>query len=153
MAKSKAAKISKSAPAPAPAPNPTLDNKILAVLAANLRALRKAKGWSQADLAGRTNVHVTHVSRVELGMYMPSLEFALNAATALGVNVEALITPADQAIADVRVEDLEMSQRLRLLDLLDKRDRDALFIVIDAFLTKHRIRQFLNDNPPASSLP
>ena len=151
MTKSQSAKTEKNR-APA-VTNPAPDNKILAILAANLRSLRKAKGWSQTELAERTSVHVTHISRVELGMYMPSLEFALNAAHALGVSVEALISPPEQALADVRSQDLEMAQRLRLLELLDKRERDAIFIVIDAFLTKQRIRNFLDQNPIASALP
>lgn len=144
MNKPKTGKPTKNVPIPTThAP----DKDMLAVLATNLRSLRKAKGWSQADLAQRTDVHLTHISRVELGIYMPSLDFAFKAARALEVTVETLISPPQHPLAEVRIEDLDMSQRLKLLQLLDPREREALFTVIDAFLTKHRIRQFLDQNP------
>jgi transcriptional regulator with XRE-family HTH domain len=130
-----------------PATSHAPDKNMLSALATNLRALRKAKGWSQADLAQRTDVHLTHISRVELGIYMPGLDFALKAARALEVTVEALISNPEHPLADVHIADLDMAQRLKLLQLLDPHERDALFTIIDAFLTKHRIRQFLDQNP------
>jgi ribosome-binding protein aMBF1 (putative translation factor) len=46
----------KTDPAPEEAASP---------LGSNLRELRKARGWSQAELAERIDAHLTHVSRVE----------------------------------------------------------------------------------------
>jgi transcriptional regulator with XRE-family HTH domain len=119
------------------------EKQILAILAANLRRQRKARGWTQADLAHHINAHVTHVSRIELETYMPSLDFAIKAANAFGVSIESLITPEGKP-ADLHINDLAMSERLKLLDSLDSHERDALFTIIDALLTKHRIRQFLD---------
>lgn len=123
------------------------DPKLASVLAANLRAYRKAKGWSQADLAEHTGTHLTNVSRIELGVYLPSVEFVVKAARAFGVGVDILLTPPEDGPKEVRIEDVEMGQRLQMLEKLEKQERDALITVIDSMLTKHRIKQFLEDKP------
>ena len=141
--KPKTEKLPPTKPGQEKAPAP--DKPILATLAANLRSLRKARAWTQADLAHHTNVHVTHVSRIELEIYMPSLDFAIKAAAAFGVSVESLISAPSSP--DLHIKDIAISERLKLLDNLDAQERDALFTIIDALLTKHRIRQFLDAKP------
>lgn len=130
-------------------PNPKKEDAspVLSALAINLRALRKAKGWSQADLASRIGVHLTHVSRVELKMYLPSVDFVVKAADAFGVSVDGLLKSQEDGLQEVKIEDLELGERLRLLEKLEKPERDALITVIDSMLTKHRIRQFLEEKP------
>lgn len=39
-----------------------------------IKNLRKNNKWSQAELAGRVDVHVTHISRLETQRYAPLLE-------------------------------------------------------------------------------
>jgi len=115
----------------------------LSPLARNLRALRSERGWSQAQLADRIGVHLTHVSRVETGKYTPGLEFVVEAARAFGITVDQLISEHPHDLQEVRLEDKELSERLRLLEALDPRDREALFTIMDAVLTKQRMKQVL----------
>jgi len=112
-------------------------------LARNLRALRSERGWSQAELAERIGVHLTHVSRVETGKYTPGLEFVVEAARAFGITVDQLVSEHPDDLQEVRLEDKELSERLRLLESLDPRDREALFTIMDAVLTKQRMKQVL----------
>ncbi len=96
-----------------------------------MRRERKARGWTQADLAHHINAHVTHVSPIELEMYMPSLielemympslDFAIKAAHAFGVSLESLIAPEGKP-ADLHINVLAMSERFKLLDCLDSHD-------------------------------
>jgi transcriptional regulator with XRE-family HTH domain len=116
-------------------------------LAGNIRQLRKARGWSQSDLAERIGVHLTHVSRVETGKYIPSLDFVVRAAQAFGIAVDALLFKREDNARDVRIEDKNLAERLRLLESLDKDERDALIKVIDSMLTKHRMRELLEQSP------
>lgn len=113
-------------------------------LAANMRALRKAAGWSQSDLAERIGVHLTHVSRVETGKYTPGLDFVVKAAKAFGVSVDQLVSEDDDGLSEVRIEDKDLAERLALLESLDAEERDALIKVIDSMLTKQRMRQVLD---------
>lgn len=118
-------------------PDPTIQT-----LAQNLKALRKARGWSQADLAHRTGVHITHVSRVETGKYLPAIDFVMKTAKAFGVSLDQLLGDLEEQ-PEITIEDKDLAERVRLLESLAKDERDALVKVIDAVLTKHRIQQIL----------
>ena len=55
-----------------------------------IRAIRKAQGVSQINLAERSRVSGTHLTQIELGSKQPSLEAALRIAHALRVPPEAI---------------------------------------------------------------
>lgn len=64
-----------------------------------VRALRKAKGWSQEGLAAKAKVSQGTLSRIENGavdMRMDTLAFV---ALALGVQLHDLLLPPDLAAA------------------------------------------------------
>jgi DNA-binding XRE family transcriptional regulator len=61
-------------------------------LGARLRALRKAAGLTQAELARRTGIHRPNIARVEAGRHTPSLETLGRLATAIGVPTTRVLT-------------------------------------------------------------
>ena len=61
-----------------------------------LRALRLAKGMSQAELARRTNMAASTLSRLESGDRHLSIDHIAPLATALGVSVGELIASTAQ---------------------------------------------------------
>ncbi len=127
------------------APEP---DEALSPLAQNVRRLRTERGWSQGELAEKIGAHLTHVSRVETGKYTPGLEFVVQAARAFGVTVDDLVSEHPDGFEDVHLEDKDLAERLRLLEDLDPRDREALFTVMDAVLTKQRMKQVLEAAVP-----
>jgi molybdate-binding protein/transcriptional regulator with XRE-family HTH domain len=66
-----------------------------------LAQLRGDRGWSQAELAGRSAVSRTEISAIERGRLVPSVAVALRLATALGEPVERVFaqTPAKPHLA------------------------------------------------------
>lgn len=124
-----------------------LESALLGTLARNMRELRKAKNLSQSELAERIGAHLTHVSRVETGKYIPSLDFVVKAAEVLDVRLDTLLSERPDPSQDVRIEDKELAERLRLMETLDKREREAVITVIDAMLTKQRVRSLLEEKP------
>jgi transcriptional regulator with XRE-family HTH domain len=69
-------------------------------LAANIRRLRKERGWSQETLAFKAGLHATEISRLERGLREPRLGTMAQVAQALGVTVATLIVaPAPQPAA------------------------------------------------------
>lgn len=60
-------------------------------LAANLRRLRHAKGWSQEDYADRAGIHRTYVSDIERGARNPTITVVEKLAKPLGVTPGALL--------------------------------------------------------------
>lgn len=60
-------------------------------LAANLRQLRREKGWSQEAFAHEADLHRTYVSDLERGARNPTIEVVDKLAVALGVKVGVLL--------------------------------------------------------------
>lgn len=69
---------------------------IVRVLAANVRALRHAKGVSQEQLAFACGLHRTYIGSVERGERNVTLSTLEVLASALGVTVPQLLTPPSQ---------------------------------------------------------
>lgn len=58
-----------------------------------LRTLRAARGWSQAELAERLGVSRQTVNAIETEKYDPSLELAFKIAALFGQRIEDLFEP------------------------------------------------------------
>jgi transcriptional regulator with XRE-family HTH domain len=56
-----------------------------AAFGARLRSLREARGWTQDDLAERTEYSAVHISAIETGRKPPTLRFSRNVDVALGI--------------------------------------------------------------------
>lgn len=64
---------------------PARDSPTAKALARNVRRLRKLKGWSQDELAGRLKIKQTAVSLIENKRANPTLETLEDLAACLGV--------------------------------------------------------------------
>lgn len=62
-----------------------------AIVGANIRRLRKAKGLTQEQLAHEAGVAMRYVAGVERAEENPSLKFLVKIAEALGTNPAALL--------------------------------------------------------------
>ena len=107
-------------------------------LSNNLKSLRKKKGWSQTQLAEQIGSHLSHINRIETGKYNPSLDVVQKLANVFDVTIDYLISDTDEDFKEVRIEDKELMERVKLIDSLDAEDRTALIRVIDSMLTKCR---------------
>lgn len=74
---------------------------LLRHLGETVRALRKARGWSRADLAAQTGISLRFLADVESGTANPSLLRLCELAQALGTEVQTLLAGAS---VDVRAE-------------------------------------------------
>lgn len=59
-------------------------------LGRRIRQLRKAKGWSQEQLAAQADMHRTYMWGIEQGVRNPSIRHVTQIADALGVPVGSL---------------------------------------------------------------
>jgi transcriptional regulator with XRE-family HTH domain len=117
-------------------------------LSNNLKSLRKKKGWSQTQLAEQIGSHLSHINRIETGKYNPSLDVVQKLANVFDVTIDYLISDTDEDFKEVRIEDKELMERVKLIDSLDAEDRTALIRVIDSMLTKKKIMNLIvTDNP------
>ncbi len=58
-----------------------------------VRALRAARGWTQAELAERLGVSRQTVISIETGRYEPSLSLAFKFAEVFGLRIEEIFFP------------------------------------------------------------
>ena len=82
---------------PKPKPRQRPDDPIAKMVGERIRDLRRAHGWSQAELAHRIGTHRPIVSRVERGVHKQSVRTLTEYATALGVPVWAITNVMDGA--------------------------------------------------------
>jgi len=66
-----------------------------------VRTLRKARHWTQTELAEQIGAKRMYIARLEIGMYNPSTNRTEQLAAALGVTTDQLLTdpPAPSAAA------------------------------------------------------
>lgn len=77
----------------------TRSHELLLRLGGNVRALRKARGWSRKDLAARTGISERFLADVETGVANPSLLRLQTLAQTFAVELTALLAPAADAPA------------------------------------------------------
>ena len=74
-----------------------MDMKGGATITTNLEMIRKKRGLTQMELAGRLNIRQSTISNIETGIRAPSLRLLCKLAEALGVTVDELINGKKEA--------------------------------------------------------
>lgn len=118
-------------------------------LGEKIKRLRKARKWSQAELARTLDVHVTHVSRLETGRYAPSLELLKKLASVLEVSTDYLLYENATEAGEASLQNKTFYERMRLVDGLGEEDRSIILGVIEAFLTKRQVRDLVSGHRAA----
>jgi transcriptional regulator with XRE-family HTH domain len=117
----------------------------------SLRALRRASGLSQADLAARAGVTRQLVAAAEAGRHVPSVEAAIRIARVLGVSVEEAFAEPPRAWApalDGGIEDGDLivaarvGERLVIAPLRDELARGAAWAAPDGIMESGTPRLF-----------
>ncbi len=86
-----------------------------------VRAVRQARGWSQAQLARACGLSRQALSAVEAGRYVPNTAVAVRLAQALGCPVEELFAPAEPpALAAVLAQPAPPPGRVRVGRVRDR---------------------------------
>jgi transcriptional regulator with XRE-family HTH domain len=110
-----------------------------------IKQLRTELGLSQAELAQRVgSTDARQISRYENGRITPSLDAVARLAQALDVSLDYLVFD-DQPRRPLHVDDHGLAERLAALAELNAEDRASLLSVLDALLTRTRVRALVND--------
>jgi len=109
------------------------------LLGERIKQLRKEAGWSQGELAEKVATDARQISRYENGRITPSLDAIARIAEVLNVSVDHLVFE-DVPRRPLHTPDHGLGDRLADIGELNAEDRDHLLSVIDAFVTKNRLR-------------
>jgi transcriptional regulator with XRE-family HTH domain len=108
-----------------------------------IKKAREAKGLSQKEVALSCKMDQAHYSRIENGKTDPSFSIVVRIAKALGMDVSELLR-ADEVFKDVNSLDKSVIEKVTLIDELDKKEKQAFFIMLDALVAKKRLKDSLN---------
>ena len=101
-----------------------------------IEELRKNKGWSQGELAEKTNVSRVMIGKYERGEAIPSIEAAKSIADAFGVSLDYLVGEGVNASFDKKTV-----QRLQDIQKLDEPTQAMLFRLIDTIIRDTKAKQ------------
>ncbi|GAA3522260.1 hypothetical protein GCM10022222_00020 [Amycolatopsis ultiminotia] len=106
-------------------------------VADRLKAARKLKGLSQAQLAQRTNFSHSLVKKVEQGAKPPSAAFVAGAARTLGVKISTLYgTRENEVIDEPSAESAGIAELRRALDAYDDPHPEGAPLTTDAIMAR-----------------
>jgi transcriptional regulator with XRE-family HTH domain len=113
-------------------------------LGERMKGLRKERGWSQADLAGRIGADGRQISRYENGRITPSLEALAKIAEAFDVSTDYLLFE-EASRRPLRVVDNGLAERLGDLGVLAEEDRQSVLRILDALIAKTKVRSLARE--------
>ena len=111
-----------------------------------LMQTRKERGFSQAHLGKMIGVHAGHISRIENGQTIPSVEVLKKIIKALGVSADYLLNDEAGEATPIEIRDKTTAEKLKLIDELPDKDREMIVHMIEAVLTKKKMRDLINSD-------
>ena len=106
-------------------------------LGSRITQLRKAKDWSQSQLAKNIEVSREIVGRYERNDATPSIDVAKRLAEALDVSLDYLVGNAEQKIDKITLN------RIQEINKLKEADKNLVYAFLDAFITKSKLQAVL----------
>ena len=100
--------------------------------------LRKAKNWSQTELAKQIGASREAIGKYERNEALPSVETAKKIADALNVTLDYLVD--DKALPSF---DKKIVTRIMKIQSLDETEKSHVFAMLDAFILKSSIQNNL----------
>jgi transcriptional regulator with XRE-family HTH domain len=107
-----------------------------------IKALRKAADMNQQELADKINVHVTHLSKIENGHLIPSIDIVQRLMKVFAVSADQLLNDNENSI--VNIQNHELNEQLMMMNQLDDDEKNALIKIINSMLTKKRMKDLLD---------
>ena len=103
-----------------------------------LGSLRRQRGWTQREVAERTGIRATQITRYEKGQSLPTADALKLLADCFEVPIDSLITGHAAAFEDKAL--LDQFQRVARLP---EDDRELIKRIVEAFLLKRELQEFV----------
>ena len=103
--------------------------------------LRKAKAWSQTQLADKVGVSYAQIGRYETKDSQPPAQVLKKTAEALDTTVDYLLNGNTEDKAKATLVDAEMIRYFKEMDALPQDDKTALLRVMSGFIRDVKTKQ------------
>ncbi len=105
-------------------------------IAERIRLYRQQKGFSQAELAEKSQINNKSLSRYELGSSIPPADALKNIADALGISSDALLN--DETIS---IKDKELLHKFEVIQEMTDDDKVIINRFLDLTIRDFRTKQ------------
>ena len=116
-------------------------NSAAKALGLRIRRLRQERGWSQAQLGQKVQVHQKQISGYERGVHVPSTEVLIRMAELFNVSLDYLAFEDRGVFPGAEIGDLELLQKLEAIDKLSEEDKATVKAVLDTFILKNQFQR------------
>ncbi len=107
-----------------------------------IKTLRKSANLNQQELASKLHIHVTHLSKIENGHLLPSIDIVQRLMKVFAVSADNLLNDEENSV--VELQNHELNEQLMLINQLDEDEKNALVKIINSMLTKKRMKDLLD---------
>jgi len=114
-----------------------MSKEIVAAFGTRLKELRKAKGWTQKELASKVEIRFSQLNKYESGLHAPPLEKLVELADVLDTDLDYLLTGSRSE--GVPIRSTRLLERFRELEDFSSEDREMVMKLIDAMIVKRRV--------------
>lgn len=108
-----------------------------------LKKARLEKGLSKSELATKIGVHYSQIGRYEEKGALPSADVMAKIANTLEVTSDFLMNGTPDDLANSSLSDKELLNQFKAIEKMDESDKNVIKTLIDAFITKGKIKQIL----------
>lgn len=115
----------------------------------NIKIIREKKGMLQKEVALASGLHASNYSKIEKGEREPTIQALDKIAQLFGMTVDQIIHYEGELPKDVTIEDKTANEKIKLIEKLSDKDKNAIFHIIDGMLTKSKFKDFFNKNVAA----
>jgi len=115
----------------------------------NIKNIRKSRGITQQQLADLINMHRSNYSKVETGQREISISALTKIAKYFNVSVDDLIQSKNEIPQEIEIENIGLSEKIKLIEQLEEDEQNMVFKFIDSLLTKKKFKDFFNKNVAA----
>lgn len=114
-----------------------MGKEVVSAFGSRLKELRKAKGWTQKELASKAGIRFSQLNKYECGLHAPPLDKLVELAEILDTDVGFLLTGSRSDAVPIR--STRLLERFKELEQFPPDDRETVIKVIDAMIVKRRV--------------
>lgn len=114
----------------------------------SLKKLRESKGYTQQQMADLIHVHRSGYSKMENSQQDVPVGYLVAVAKHFGTTIDEVIYFGEKNTRplDISVADKAALEQLQLINELEKEEKAMLFKLIETFVSKKRLKDYLQKN-------
>jgi transcriptional regulator with XRE-family HTH domain len=111
----------------------------------NIKKLRTERNLTQQDIAEVINMHRSNYSKIEKGGRELSISALIQLADFFNVSLDELVLGNNPLAREIKINDKSVIQQIQLIQELDEEDRQVVYRVIEALVSKKKFRTFFKE--------